>query len=61
VDSLEAELYAEKPRASAVAGALETIKNVASIAEIGRAFTESFNDPNVQHNLAIIAASVFHS
>lgn len=59
VDSLEAELHAEKPRASVVAAALETIKNAATIAEIGRTFTVWFTDPAVQHHLATIASNAF--
>lgn len=59
IDTLEAELRTETPRASVVAAAIEAIKNVANIAEIGRTFTGWFTDPSVQHQLAAIALSTF--
>lgn len=61
VDALENELHTETPRASVVAAALETIKNVATVAEISKTFTGWFTDPAIQHQLSSIAARAFGS
>jgi len=59
IDTLEVELQTPKPRASVMAAAIETIKNVASITEIGKTFLGWLADPTVQHHLATITASTF--
>lgn len=59
INTLEAELQTDKPRASVVARAIETLKNVANISEIGQTFFGWLADPGVQHHLAIIMTSAF--
>jgi len=61
IDALDIELRKESPRASVVTGTIETLKNVAGVAEIGKTFSDWLSDPMVHSHLTAIALRTFGS
>lgn len=61
IDTLDNELKEESPRASIVTGMIETLKNVAGVAEIGKTFSDWLSDPMVHSHLTAIALRTFGS
>ncbi len=61
IDALDIELRKDSPRSSVVTGTIETLKNVAGVAEIGKTFSVWLSDPMVHSHLTAIALRAFGS